>query len=70
MYYEYSNDQTTAIDTHTHVISNAHPVAWKSHSKFQSGWLYESLLISKQLPVGVAMANPHPCLVNNAFPGT
>ena len=46
--------------THLHMISNAQPVAWKPHSRFQSSWSFDQLLIEKQLRVDVAMAKPHP----------
>ena len=53
--------------THTHMISYSHTVSWKSHSKFYCGWSFHSFEQPKQLPVAVAMARPHPYLVNNAF---
>ena len=44
--YGCGNDQTTPIDN-AHVICDAHSEAWKPHSKFQCGWLFDQLLIAK-----------------------
>ena len=43
-----------------HLCNNADPVHWKLHAKFQPGWSFDLLVITKQLPVGMAMAKPHP----------
>ena len=70
MSYGCGNDQTTPIDTH--MISNDHPVAWKSHSKFQSGWSFDQFLIAK-ITSSLCGDRPHPLPhphVVNTFPGT
>ena len=60
--------------THAHVISNARTVAWKPHSIFQSGWLFDQLLIAKITLSGCGYVKPHPStcphVFNNAYPGS
>ena len=47
---ECNNDQTTPIDTL--LINNTQSIAWKSYSKFLSGWLFRYLLIAKTTSSG------------------